>query len=135
MAKYIEIRVGDVYWCEEYPDLGGGPPKARYCVVFLIPTALAQTQQVFTVAISSSTTAFDRVHMPNREQNLGCATGLPRVCWAVPEWIAIRTADELTDRVGHLTRVKVDEIGRAIKARRDKQRKSTGGASTSSPSS
>ncbi len=110
------IRTGQVFWVSSLPVLSGGIPKDRFVVVLSPSEKLTRsTTHVLVVAVSSSTTAADRIELPNKEKHPWCTSGLLTICWAVPGWWHLLPPDALTDCRGYLLKLKVDEIARATR--------------------
>lgn len=76
-----EFRSGQVFWAQGFPTIEGGAGKARFVVIISPQAKLTpQTTEILVVGISSSTTAPDRIWLPNAEESPGCSTGLLTRC-------------------------------------------------------
>lgn len=85
----LPIRQGQVYWIDDCPPLDGDEAKRRPVVV-VSPTSEIRRDLRPVIVVAVSTTALeryrDRVRLPNRQDNPNTTSGLPRRCWAIPDW-------------------------------------------------
>lgn len=104
-----EPKIGEIYHVTDFPGLHGNPAKSRYCIV-VHPSERLKRDGVLVVSTSSSSLSKYKVPLPNRRDNPGCATGLPRPCDAVCDEVRLMPAELLIDRVGVLSKVLTDRV-------------------------
>lgn len=92
---------GGVYFLRAVPDPHGQNAKDRWVVVFR--AAVPGYSAALCVAVSSTTTAADRVALPNQELDRRSRSGLPRMSYAVPAWVLLVPHADLTDKRGSLS--------------------------------
>jgi len=101
------IFQGDIFWLDNCAPLAGDVAKRRPVIVISEQQAIDAGEPVLVVAAIStkalSSSAPDRIPLPNLEQNPGCRTGLPKPCWIVPAWYLAVARERLTNRAGSLS--------------------------------
>lgn len=107
----MAIRRGAIYHFDEFPDVGNEPDKRRYAVVLG-----STTSTVTLIGISATTLHPQRVDMPNAARHgPDCTSGLPRECWAVPDWIVRAAVCQCTNYQGFVSSTLMDAIIEGIK--------------------
>jgi hypothetical protein len=74
------------------------------------------------VAVSSTSSAPDRVERPSEQTALACRSGLPRACAAVPEWVLLVAHADLWDKRGWSSGALLTKLKLAIARASDEQR-------------
>lgn len=111
---------GGVYFLRSVPDPEGRNAKDRWVIVFR--SVVPGHAVALCAAVSSSTTAEDRILLPNQESAPHARSGLARQSYAVPAWVLLVAHEDLADKRGTISGATLTRLREAIARASDEGR-------------
>ena len=125
MERQHKIRQGEIYWIDKFPALDGHDAKRRPVLALGHVDPNDLESPVLVVGISHTASSLkidpDMVKLSDTQQNPSARTGLNRASWAVPRWALAINVDRFDRPSGYVKGAALQNILRAVLARRSKE--------------